>query len=400
MRDLGRIAAGVRRRFARSSTAITQTAQFWLRHHDRDLLEKFDRGFAEDAHLDPADEKKDQEVIERITNAYRLAKAAQLNAPPQFAVGPMWEGMVRRNFGDVIDAMDEDGSNNHLAELLSSFHRNSCGLWAGGSYEDFVAARRSALYRFQFINTWLRYRKVYWESAGEALGLSYSQVGRPVGMADDDGVVPLESIRYHHWARRMTELVGQSEHPVICEIGGGLGGQAYKVASTPGWAGTYLIFDIPETLLIASYFLLRSLPERRFLLFGEGSLNSHEARDYNLVLLPNFEFPILPEASVDLVFNSCSFSEMLEETALAYIREAERACSGLILHINHTAQLQWEINGQFAPIVRQINWYLTLSFSGWLKRYPRPFGRVEDRAWLRQHRARHDVYLYRRRDAA
>ena len=44
-----------------------------------------------------------------------------------------------------------------------------------------------------------------------------------------DTPITMEAVRYHYWARRIFSLLGHPQRPVICEIGGGLGGQAFKV---------------------------------------------------------------------------------------------------------------------------------------------------------------------------
>jgi len=392
---LQRMLDEARRRSFRVGVAVRNSLSFWLRCHDRRLLDRFDRGFFGDGAEEAEDTPEDRRIVERVVRAYRRAKKAQDKAPRDFAVGPLWEGMIERNFASLRAAV-EAGDLDRVSGILQRFQRSRCSLWAGGSFEDLAAARRRHWFRYQFINTWRRYVAVYQTVGGSEEQLSFSQVGRPAGMLCHHGVVPLEAVRYHYWAQRMRALFGRLPRPVVCEIGGGLGGQAYKMLDAPGSSVCYLDFDIPETLLIASYFLLRSLPELHVLLFGEGVLDEEALKKYDLILMPHFELPELPDGSVDLVFNACSLSEMLDLTARAYLRQVERICTGWFLHINHTVRFQWQVgdctlcNLPADELVPDPERFVLEQVA------PRPFGREEDRYFLRQRNGSHQVYLYRR----
>ncbi len=377
------------------SVPVSQAAVFWLLHRDGELVSRFERGFADDPAGHPAGDHRADEITERIVAAYRLAKRSQANSPPEYAVGPMWEGMIRRNFREVLAALG-DGDLKRLAGILEAFHRSPCSLWAGGSYEDLVAWRRNKWYKYQFINTWLQYCAVLETVGGDDSRLTYSQVGLPVGLDTGGGIVPLEAIRYHYWQRYISRLLGRLKRSVVCEIGGGLGGQAFKVLEEHEGPLTYVVFDIPETLLISSYFLLRSLPKARTLLYGEARLDAAAFEHYDLILMPNFAIPALPDDVVDLFFNSCSFSEMLRETVEAYVRTIDRCCRGWFLHVNHTARFHWDVNGSRFTNLPADHVIPDPDRFELVEKAPRPFGRIEDRAFLKRHQARHNVYLFKR----
>jgi len=395
VRSAAMLAEGARRRLTRFSTMVSQAALFWLQHHDGQLLARFERGFSDDPSVHGTRGECPREIIDRIVAAYRLAKEDQRSAPPEYAVGPMWESMVRRNFGDVLSALEHDDMEG-LAAILAGFHRNKCSLWTGGSYEDLIAWQRSRLYKYQFINTWLRYEVVFEEIAGEDAKLTYSQVGRPVGLETNGGIIPLEAIRYHYWQKKISGLLEGIKRPVVCEIGGGLGGQAFKVLQEHDGPLVYVIFDIPEVLLISSYFLLRSLPGLRVLLHGEDRLDAEAHGCYDLILMPNFRVAALADESIDLFFNSCSFSEMLRRTAEAYLHVIERSCRGYFLHVNHTARFQWEADGVEYSNLPADELVPDPERFELVDKTPRPFGRIEDESFLRRYGAHHFVFLYRR----
>lgn len=390
-----KLIGGIGRRLRRFSTRASQTALFWYRLHDRNLLERFKHGFATKGPFIGTDSQKSEQDLYRIVSAYERAKKNQPRAAREYAVGPMWEGIIRRNFGQLLAAVERKDTASALW-MLEAFHRQKFAMGAGGSYDDFQAYRQNRFYRYQFLNTWISYLRIFESIGGKEQDLAFAQVGRPVGVMTSGDIIPLEAIRYHYWAKRFHFLLDGIRRPVIAEIGGGLGGQAFKAVTTGSRNICYLIFDIPETLLVASYFLLNALPESRILLYGEDDFSRDALEEFDLILMPNFEMPNLPDLSVDLWFNACSFSEMLKMTAEEYLAQVERTCRKFFLHVNHTVRFRWNVHGkvfrnlpadQLIPDPRHFEL---------VERNPRPFGRVEDRRFLRRHGARHEVYLYSR----
>ena len=372
-----------------------QAARFWLSLHDKSLLERFDKGFGPPQPLDGNRHQPADKVLERVIAAFKKGKEDQTAAGAEYAVGPMWKQIVSRNFGELLSAVERQRDTDAIG-ILESFHRSQVSLGAGGSYDDYLAFRQNPLYRYQFINTWVDYVRVFQGIGGKETELSFSQVGRPAGMSTGPEVIPLEAVRYHYWARRFHALLEDAQRPTICEIGGGLGGQAYKALERTPNDLCYMIFDIPETLLVASYFLLRSRPAARVLLYGEGDLDRNTAEEFDLVLMPNFELPKVPDSSVNLWFNSCSFTEMLRETAQEYLHQIERTCRRFFLHVNHTVHFHWTVGDEVFENLPADELIPDPNRFELVERAPRPFERIEDRRFLRQHNAGHEVFLYQR----
>jgi hypothetical protein len=386
----------VYRRVRKLVLELTQSIKFWTVHHDRNLLKRFDQGFSRHSNPNDALEQGADEILRRVALSYERAKGNQSQAQGAYSVGPMWEAIITRNFGDLLQLM-KDGNTPDAVHLLEAFHRHRISLGAGGSFDDLLAFRGHPLYRYQFVNTWLSYLQVFESIGGGEEELAFSQVGDPLGMMTASGVIPLEAIRYHFWARRFQKLLKGVQRPLICEIGGGLGGQAFKTLTTLAVGTRYVLFDIPETLLVASYFLLRSFPERRILLYGERDLDEAALDDFDLILMPNFEIPKIPDSSVDLWFNSCSFSEMLKQTSEEYLRQIERSCRGLFLHVNHTVRFHWMDQGRECRNLPADQLIPDPKRFELVERTRRPFGRIEDKTFLHQHGAMHNVYLYGRK---
>ena len=107
----------------------------------------------------------------------------------------------------------------------------------------------------------------------------------------------------HYCAHRMIDLIGSFDTPVVAEIGGGFGGMAYYlIRDLP--SVTYLNFDMPETIALASYYLLNAFPQAKAILYGEAELNAETLRSSQIILMPSFAIPQLPPSRVDIAFNA------------------------------------------------------------------------------------------------
>ena len=112
-------------------------------------------------------------------------------------------------------------------------------------------------------------------------------------------------------------------------------------------------------------------------LFGEGPVT---ASDYEIGVFPHFSFEQLPDQSVDLVFNSCSFSEMDSETSSHYLHIIERVCRRYLFHVNHDIRLTFD-SEEGGRSVNRLGSELIPDprlFRAVFKR-PRVFGRPDDR---------------------
>jgi putative sugar O-methyltransferase len=166
--------------------------------------------------------------------------------------------------------------------------------------------------------------------------LSFPCVGNPAGIPVNGSIITIDTLRHAYHAAQMKKLLRGVERPVITEIGGGLGGQAFQSLRLCTGA-RYLIFDLPEVAVLSAYLLLTAFPEKRVCLFGEAPVTA----DFDMAVMPHFAVEELPARSVDLFYNSCSFSEMDAASAQAYLAGVERTCRGYFMHDNHDLSLEF-----------------------------------------------------------
>lgn len=160
-------------------------------------------------------------------------------------------------------------------------------------------------------------------------------IGNPFGLVLEGVFVRAGSEDQHYCAHRIIDLLGSSEAPVVAEIGGGFGGMAYYlIRDYPGV--TYLNFDLPETIALASYYLLSAFPDAKATLYREAELGPETLRSSRIILMPGFAMPQMPPGSVDVAFNARILSDLTRESLHQYLPEIARTTRGHLLHLNRT----------------------------------------------------------------
>ena len=139
-------------------------------------------------------------------------------------------------------------------------------------------------------------------------------------------------IIYLYIAIRIKEFCKDIPNPRICEIGGGVGLLAYY-CDLIGLKDITIV-DIPSVSIVSSYFLLKNMPERKFLF----SSDKDKYTDKNAIKLLFPEcFDEAPDNQYDIVINCDSLPEINHNVAKAYIENIRRTAK-LFYSINQEAQ--------------------------------------------------------------
>jgi hypothetical protein len=215
-----------------------------------------------------------------------------------------------------------------------------------------------------------------------------------MGLLQNGHIIPIESLRYFYYSAEMLSFLQGIDCPVICEIGGGAGGQAYAVLSEAGRKVVYVLLDIPEMIVVASYFLMVALKEKKFLLYGEDGFDARHLDRYDVILMPHFFLPRLEDDTVDVFFNACSFSEMNRDTVVEYLHQIARISRHYLMHINHDIKFEWEEEGKTITNMPGCEIIPDPQRFKRIYKHPRLFARLEDKHLYRVQKAGHFVYLY------
>lgn len=293
-------------------------------------LAALERGLAD--HRDDTPETELQPLVQELCAAYRIMADERRHQPRVYHPGGEWAVHVghQADFHRALYAGDAHA----VGCWLRDFWRNDLGpiVKQYASYPRLVADLEA---RERFAELMARDFAIWSHLFDQpASSLAIPRVGHPWGYYIDDVLIAPKALRYHALATQILQITADRPHPVIAEIGAGYGGAAFFLARDGGRL-TYLDFDLPETLIIAAYYLRRALPHHRVRLCPRAAdLTPAVLRDGGLVLAPNWAIPALPDRSVDLFLNTFSLSEMPSATIAEYLRHIERGCRGYFLHNN------------------------------------------------------------------
>ncbi len=279
-------------------------------------------------------------ILKRIVAAYQKAMADQRSAGSTFNVSNEWLPIYERTLGPVMKALNE----NNLAELdrmYSNFFRDSCSTGLAGMPSQLeqkcFGAHISKRYRIIALcegihryNLW----KERTENAYTAQDLSTPLIGNPWG-STMDGVFLAPGVDYQHfYAHEIKALLSSCDSNIVAELGGGFGGMAYfLVRDIPEI--TYVDFDLPEALALASFYLMKAFPGLPIQLYGEAELTPKTLSETKILMMPSFEILRMAPKSVAIAFNSYSLAEMSPAAVRQYVDEIIRFTSGYFLHVNH-----------------------------------------------------------------
>ena len=173
-----------------------------------------------------------------------------------------------------------------------------------------------------------------------------------IGFAYDDGrFVNIDVLRYQRVVNTLYRrgVIGEisSDNPenknIVLEIGGGYGGLAHQLSNVLGQS-TYVIVDLPETLLFSAAYLTLHNPGKSIYLYDSADssnlISQEEARSYDFVLVPNYKLGSLADWSFALAINMISFQEMSAPQVNEYLDFIRERCTGVLYCWNMDSHVQ------------------------------------------------------------
>jgi hypothetical protein len=286
------------------------------------------------------DSPDDGAILKRIVAAYKKAKIAQKSAGEAFNVSNEWLPIYERQLGPVMNALLTENFD-ELRRMYQNFFRDPCStglvglpinipnLFSGGAikqkFREYIACDVSHRYDLWKSRTGNRYK---------AAVLSAPMVGNPYGYTMDNVFIRAGGDYQHYYGHVIAELAHSCEGRTVVELGAGFGGLAYYLVRDNPLV-TYVDFDLPEAAALASYYLMRSLPEVPARLYGEAELSAELLAKPGFVMMPSFEITKMPSKSVGVSFNSYSLAEMAPAAIRVYLDEIARITRGYFFHVNH-----------------------------------------------------------------
>ena len=134
---------------------------------------------------------------------------------------------------------------------------------------------------------------------------------------------------------------GGSKRRLFFEIGAGYGSTAHHISNILH-NNTYIIVDLPETLMFSATYLSLLNANKKIYLYDAQSvdnvLQSDRIVDYDFVLVPDYQLDKLRDLDFDVVINVASLQEMRVDQVERYLAFIQRTCRGIFYCYNQDAQ--------------------------------------------------------------
>ena len=166
------------------------------------------------------------------------------------------------------------------------------------------------------------------------------------GFESEHGLFNLDTLKYFESvialqdAAVLPRLREASDRPIIWEVGSGWGGFAYVLKKLiPNQ--TYVMIDLPETMLLAGTYLRTVFPKARMRFFDPSDpaalLDDWEQQDF--VFLPHTALEHFRPPRLDLVLNTVSFQEMTTDQVRRYVHAAADGGAPFLYSLNRDRSL-------------------------------------------------------------
>lgn len=273
----------------------------------------------------------DTTLLNRICTVYRKTVDRQASAEKIFDATVWWQQVRERSLSPVMSAL----SNRDLVilgDIYRNFFRDPCstGLvhvpygmvtgYFGGTISD--SHRRYYLGEvLQRVDDWT----IQTSGRFALQELAGPLVGNPFGAMVEGTLIDTGAPHRHYCAQKIRQQLPSAKATVV-EIGGGFGGMAYYLLRDSPET-KYIDFDVPESIALTSYYLMRAFPHLNVLLYGEKELTRSAIAEADVVLLPLFELSRMPPGSAEITFSSHSMADLSNDALFEYMK-----------HIVHTTK--------------------------------------------------------------
>ena len=279
--------------------------------------------------------ESDKDLYLRLFNFYKLMKKNEVNNPEVIKPSSLWQTHINQDYKFLLDS----SKNNDLESF--AFFLNNFGNWDNylGIEHNILLKRysknfilRSFLRNEIFLKHFMIW-KDFGYSRKDLQKIATPEFGNQLGAYLDGNFVTIGSFFNQIISKILFEHIKDNKRPVICDLGGGYGKLGHFLVKNFK-NSSFIDFDIPEVLVLAAYYLMKTYPNKKTLLYGEKEFNKNDVGDFDLIFMPSIEITKMDENSVDLFVNKNSLGEMKSETAKFFI-EKINFCSKFFFHMNH-----------------------------------------------------------------
>ena len=310
-------------------------------------------------------DSEDIPLAERIFNAYKKIKLDQKDQSDLYKPSSLWQSLIDKDFNFLLESYQS----NDIEKFL--FFLQNFGNWdkyLGIETQDIIKKYNNNIFLKQFLRKEIFEGQLklwkFFHKNSNINELDMPMHGNQIGAKINNNFMVIGSFLNHVYAKNLFNLIDQKESKIL-EIGGGYGRFAYYILKDLK-KFSYVDFDIPETLSLASYYLSKCFPNKKNMFYGEKEVNSNNINSHDLIFLPPWEIESLKQDTFDLTLNKNSLGEMEPKTAKNYIKHIHRI-SKYFFSMNHEYFRNNFTSGEKSLVNKEYN--LNKNFTQ-LMRYP------------------------------
>jgi putative sugar O-methyltransferase len=279
--------------------------------------------------------KNDLELGDRIFKSFKLMKENQKNSNDIFKPSSLWQSHIDNDF----DVMSNSLKTNDVEKFC--FFLVNFGNWEkylGIEDQNKVRKYNSNIILRSFLENHifekqLKIWKFFLNDDNHISELNLPKFGNQIGAEIDGNFLVEGSFFSHFYANLLNIFIKNINRPIIADLGAGYGKLAYYILKNKK-EFCFIDFDLPETLCLASFYLIKTWPGKKSFLYGESNFSNEITSKYDLIFLPNFEIEKIQKNTIDLFINKNSLGEMKPETSKKFIKNICNI-SKIFFHMNH-----------------------------------------------------------------
>ncbi len=278
-------------------------------------------------------DKNDLPLAERIFKSYKKMKSDEKKISAYYKPSSLWQTQLERSYSYLLDSHKKNDLEKFLY-FLQNF----------GNWDTYLGVENQLILKKYNSNFLLRnflLKEIFegqfdlWKlfNKNQDLGEVAMPIhGNQIGATIENNFINMSSFNLHTHAENISNYLDKNDNRIL-ELGGGYGILAYYVLKNLK-KFTYIDFDLPETLTLASYYLSKSFPQKKNFFYGEHSFDQISQKDFELIFLPPWEIESLDSNSIDLAINKNSLGEMDSDAAKNYLYHITRT-SKYFFSMNH-----------------------------------------------------------------
>lgn len=284
----------------------------------------------------------DKDILNNIFEYYDTAAKIQIESDYKYQVGNEWVPIYENQMVNLKKILNQKNIE-ELSRVYNNFFRErfSSGLHGDSGYDRFkkrfLNGRISLIDRNLYVKQCL-YTFNLWKKLLSSYDLNHllpNRIGNENLFKFDGKNINPNYFKNHYYAYQSYKLIKDiSGIKYIFELGGGYGNYAYFLNLNKNIK--YLGCDLPENLSLSYFYLSSLMPNKKIKLISNLKKDKLDFKNFDIILISNYDIENLPVNFFDLSFNSYSLAEMHKEAIENYIYHISRISSKFIYHVNHT----------------------------------------------------------------